>query len=192
MEAGQIAAALGAYRPPYQTSQGPTWKVRCPAHPDKNPSMNITASISGRTLVKCWAGCTQAELIEALIQRGLWDSTESRTPRPLPFRWEDALSVIPPTIPTGPDREFERKYTQAYAWGQLAAMTDEIVDLYGKAEAELTLKSLRHELRLACSCSRDSISAAEIESCLRRGQAARERPTRHVMWLEPSVPELQP
>ena len=43
----------------------------CPAHDDRNPSFSVTDS-SGQVLVKCFAGCTQAEVIGALRGMGLW------------------------------------------------------------------------------------------------------------------------
>ena len=43
----------------------------CPAHDDRNPSFSVS-DINGKILVKCWAGCTQEEVIGALRDRGLW------------------------------------------------------------------------------------------------------------------------
>lgn len=48
------------------------WKALCPAHEDHNPSLSITESPTGRTLFRCWAGCTQEAVIEALRGRWLW------------------------------------------------------------------------------------------------------------------------
>ena len=45
----------------------------CPAHNDRNPSFNAS-DVDGKILVKCFAGCTQAEVINALMDRGLWPS----------------------------------------------------------------------------------------------------------------------
>lgn len=41
------------------------WLALCPAHPDKNPSLQITETEDGTLLVKCWAGCTTAEVTRA-------------------------------------------------------------------------------------------------------------------------------
>ena len=49
----------------------------CPAHDDRNPSLSISDK-NGKILVKCWAGCTQDEVIGALRDLGLWHSA-SRT-----------------------------------------------------------------------------------------------------------------
>ena len=43
----------------------------CPAHDDRNPSLSVSDK-SGKILVKCWAGCTQEEVIGALRDLGLW------------------------------------------------------------------------------------------------------------------------
>lgn len=42
------------------------WKARCPAHDDKNPSAYITETDDGTLLVKCWAGCSTAEIVATL------------------------------------------------------------------------------------------------------------------------------
>lgn len=42
------------------------WKARCPAHDDKNPSVQITEINDGTLLVKCWAGCTATEIVTAI------------------------------------------------------------------------------------------------------------------------------
>ncbi len=49
----------------------------CPAHDDHNPSLSVTDK-SGKILLKCWAGCSQEEVIGALRGIGLWHSA-SRT-----------------------------------------------------------------------------------------------------------------
>lgn len=41
------------------------WLALCPAHLDKNPSLQITETEDGTLLVKCWAGCTTAEITRA-------------------------------------------------------------------------------------------------------------------------------
>ena len=43
----------------------------CPAHDDRNPSLSVSDK-NGKILVKCWAGCTQEEVIGALRGMGLW------------------------------------------------------------------------------------------------------------------------
>ncbi|NLZ18439.1 MAG: DUF3631 domain-containing protein [Desulfobulbaceae bacterium] len=45
----------------------------CPAHDDRHhPNLDIDPGDGGKLLVNCTAGCSQAEVIEALRARGLW------------------------------------------------------------------------------------------------------------------------
>ncbi|MDW3096536.1 MAG: toprim domain-containing protein [Alphaproteobacteria bacterium] len=66
-EAARIAAALGGKK----TSNG--FMARCPAHEDKTPSLSIADGHSG-TVLRCFAGCSQAEVMGALRAKGLWGS----------------------------------------------------------------------------------------------------------------------
>ena len=43
----------------------------CPAHDDKNPSLSVSDS-GGKILLKCFAGCSQEQVIGALRDLGLW------------------------------------------------------------------------------------------------------------------------
>ena len=47
-----------------QTRRG--WEFQCPAHADQHPSGAVTVGKDGRILVKCWAGCTAAEITGAM------------------------------------------------------------------------------------------------------------------------------
>ena len=42
------------------------WQARCPAHPDRNPSLAIARGDDGRVLLKCWSGCGAAEIVQAV------------------------------------------------------------------------------------------------------------------------------
>ena len=76
MQAEEIAYAL-----PRGKRIGPDkYLACCCAHADKNPSLSITQA-QDKVLVKCWAGCSQSEVIEALKSRGLWRSKQ-KTDRP--------------------------------------------------------------------------------------------------------------
>ena len=44
---------------------GSGWTARCPAHEDKNNSLSIGQGDDGRTLLKCFAGCTFEEICAA-------------------------------------------------------------------------------------------------------------------------------
>ncbi len=50
--------------------------VHCCAHDDPNPSLSITDQ-GGKLLVKCFAGCDQAAVIEALKARSLWPASSN-------------------------------------------------------------------------------------------------------------------
>jgi hypothetical protein len=93
-------AALGAAGAVRKSSRGLTRRGHCPAHEDSHPSCDITQTVGGATLFHCWAGCSQREIIEALIMRGLWKS-QSERPSIIAsvFRWEDHVSPRPPQIP---------------------------------------------------------------------------------------------
>jgi hypothetical protein len=80
MNAADIATALGTARPPRQTVRGLTWRVRCPSHDDRHPSLDVTETPDGRALFICRAGCAQTEVIDALRERGLWSPSASRSP----------------------------------------------------------------------------------------------------------------
>jgi hypothetical protein len=41
------------------------WIARCPAHPDRTPSLSIAEGRGGRVLVRCWAGCDLAAVLKA-------------------------------------------------------------------------------------------------------------------------------
>jgi hypothetical protein len=41
----------------------------CPAHPDHSPSLVITEGRGGRTLLRCWAGCSLENILHAVSLR---------------------------------------------------------------------------------------------------------------------------
>jgi len=69
MTAESIARALGGHR------AGATWMARCPVHEDREPSLSIADGKGGKVLVRCHAGCEQRDLIAALQELGLWQTT---------------------------------------------------------------------------------------------------------------------
>jgi hypothetical protein len=70
--AAEIAASLGA------RLVGPgRWMARCVAHEDREPSLSITER-DGQTLLHCFAGCPQDEVLAALRARGLWPEKPQR------------------------------------------------------------------------------------------------------------------
>jgi hypothetical protein len=59
MTAEVIAKALGGRK------VGGGWMARCPAHNDRGPSLSIIDAQGGKVLVRCHAGCEQADVIAA-------------------------------------------------------------------------------------------------------------------------------
>lgn len=72
MSTEAIITALQAKR------SGNVWMARCPAHHDRTPSLSIRRSVSGKTLVHCFGGCTQKDVIAALERAGLWSGCGAR------------------------------------------------------------------------------------------------------------------
>jgi hypothetical protein len=42
------------------------WVALCPAHDDRSPSLSITETTDGTTLIKCWAGCGADEIVQSV------------------------------------------------------------------------------------------------------------------------------
>jgi putative DNA primase/helicase len=84
VRAEDIARALRGRR----CSKG--WICRCPAHDDHHPSLSVAETRDGKTLVKCWSGCRQDDVLHALRRRGLWSGKPSQTPqwRPKPSNFD--------------------------------------------------------------------------------------------------------
>ena len=93
--AEDIARALKGRR----CSKG--WTCRCPAHDDHHPSLSVAETRDGKTLVKCWSGCRQDDVIDALRRRGLWDgkpayASQTDKSRPLAAERETSLKLSDP------------------------------------------------------------------------------------------------
>jgi putative DNA primase/helicase len=67
INAAFIASALQKSK-----QNGSGWMACCPAHDDHNPSLSISDGEDGKVLVKCFAGCDQLSVIDALKSKGLW------------------------------------------------------------------------------------------------------------------------
>lgn len=85
MSAVEIRAALRCEnsRCPCHTEKG---LVHCPAHDDRSPSLSVEDR-DGKTLVKCFAGCSQDAIIGAIRSRGLWKSNPSPKPKANRREW---------------------------------------------------------------------------------------------------------
>jgi hypothetical protein len=61
MTAEQIADFLNAQR-----AGAGRWMAKCPAHPDRSPSLSIREGRDGRVLLRCFAGCKTEEVLKKL------------------------------------------------------------------------------------------------------------------------------
>ena len=73
MTAEPIAKVLGGRK------AGSGWIACCPAHDDRNPSLSLSTGKDGKVLLRCHAGCDQAQVIDALRARGLWNQRGGRS-----------------------------------------------------------------------------------------------------------------
>lgn len=62
MNIDQFLSRLGKFQAYGRNS----WRCRCPAHDDRNPSLSVKVEDDGRILFRCRAGCAQNEVIDAL------------------------------------------------------------------------------------------------------------------------------
>jgi len=169
-----LARALGAAGSPRPTNLGLRHRVRCPAHDDSNPSLDITDA-DGTTLFVCRAGCTQIEVLEALIKLGLWNSAGARTVKRVPaFRWEDHMPEPPRILDCcrrGPEngvlqcehwRQFDVDMTLGRLRANLLEARDEVVQLYQTVKLALDAETLRAELNLAVEFGGSAIVPARL------------------------------
>ena len=93
MSAPNLDTILGGLDKVRKSGSG--WTACCPAHADHNPSLSISEGrTTGKVLVKCWAGCSQDEVISALRGMGLWGSSDGvARPRPAPRPRDTALDA---------------------------------------------------------------------------------------------------
>ena len=83
MTGREIIEALKCGRQGCQCAKGRV--THCPAHNDANPSLSITVTNEQKVLFKCFSGCSQQALVDALKAKGLWD-TPQQDSRPTPIR----------------------------------------------------------------------------------------------------------
>ena len=55
-----------AHLPKPPVKRGNSWWVNCPAHRDRSPSLKVDVRNDGALLLKCWAGCSTHEIINAI------------------------------------------------------------------------------------------------------------------------------
>jgi putative DNA primase/helicase len=95
MSAAEVAAALGDAR-----RSGAQWLARCPAHPDRSPSLALRDCDDGKLLAHCHAGCSSAVVLEKLRQLSLLPSHDAhqiareRNARPEPLEQDKHRLII--------------------------------------------------------------------------------------------------
>lgn len=70
MKTEEIRRALACGKPGCPCGR-PRGNTHCPAHDDPKPSLSVNDA-DGKVLIKCFGGCTNAAVIDALRERELW------------------------------------------------------------------------------------------------------------------------
>jgi putative DNA primase/helicase len=96
----------------------------CPAHDDRNPSLSLATGTDGKVLLRCHAGCYQAQVIEALRARGLWEK----------HGWQSGRSQIaktgyPKTAPSERDDEDKTEYARRI-WRAVGPASNTLAESY--------------------------------------------------------------
>lgn len=95
--AEELAHRLGGRR------NGKGWRARCPAHTDKDPSLDITIGENGKPVFICRTGCEQDSVIAALTRMGFWrekrEEPKPYSPPPIPRSRVQMASTDPPPHP---------------------------------------------------------------------------------------------
>jgi hypothetical protein len=131
LTAGEIAAALGGRR-----IGSNSYVACCPAHEDRSPSLSLTDTGDGLTLWHCHAGCSQRDVRDALVDRGLW-------PRPgdagEPVRRGNPKRRSKPARQTEPPEDVEDRRQKALAlWRRSRRIQGTIAEIYLRAERGIT------------------------------------------------------
>ena len=120
-DARRIVASLkGVWR-------GGSGACRCPAHDDRTPSLSVAQTPDGRVLVHCFAGCTQAAVIGALRDIGLWDNGALAEDPSYPGR----ITTLPDGLPSQDERK--RRELARDIWAKAAPIVGTPGDTYLRA-----------------------------------------------------------
>ena len=97
-----MATLSNIVRALHAIKQGAEWCAFCPAHNDRKPSLSLTNK-HGKITFYCQAGCSQAEVANALADLGLWGKTyahrDSRRQRGKPIiRKPAGLTPLGPIV----------------------------------------------------------------------------------------------
>ncbi|GLS17284.1 hypothetical protein GCM10007874_02990 [Labrys miyagiensis] len=120
MALGLTAEAI-AYALEKPSRSGRGFVACCPAHDDKKPSLYLADGADGGLIRKCRAGCSTAEVDEALKRLGLWeprpiDRTERKKGR-VPSPDFNSAQIVPEAAPPPDWRKiFGREPTKVYSY----------------------------------------------------------------------------
>ena len=80
-------------------AHGHRYMACCPAHDDRDPSLSVREGDDGKVLVKCFAGCTLADIARAvgLEVKDLFADDGARKWTPTPTRRR--ITALPNTLP---------------------------------------------------------------------------------------------
>jgi hypothetical protein len=92
MSTSQLLDRLEAAR---ATGSG-RWLAKCPAHPDRSPSLSVRELDDGTVLVKCFAGCGASDIVTAvgLTLSDLFPERADERARKPSRAWLDARDVL--------------------------------------------------------------------------------------------------
>ncbi|HTV75695.1 MAG TPA: hypothetical protein VMD57_01765, partial [Candidatus Baltobacteraceae bacterium] len=103
------------------TRNGDGWIAKCPAHDDQNPSLSIRQGDDGRTLLKCFAGCTADSICAALnlTTADLFDGDSKRVQRHIvaTYPYHDAGGKLLFEVVRFDPKDFRQRRPDATALG---------------------------------------------------------------------------
>ena len=101
----EIALHLDKHR-----ADGDGFMACCPAHDDTNPSLSISPGRNGGVVWRCFAGCSQESVQDALHARGLWPyQAGGNRPAVRP-------AITPPPAPSPTPRPIRRQHVSLYLY----------------------------------------------------------------------------
>lgn len=186
MNAAEIAHALRGGK------IGGQWMARCPAHEDRKPSLSICEADS-KVLVRCHAGCEQAQVIAALRERGLWPPNGSYQRKII------RLQELHPAQNQRGDEVVDRAAAALKIWRSAAPAGNTLVETYlqSRGIALAPPKSLRFHPALqhpsgslwptmiALVCGSDDVPVAILRTFLARDGRDKAPVTQPKMMLGP-------
>lgn len=97
----------------------------CPAHEDRTPSLRIRLGDNGRPLLRCFTGCPQEAILDALKSRGLWEG------RPADWQPTDAeLAEIRKRREEDQARQRKKTNTARKWWNEARPINDTPAEKY--------------------------------------------------------------